>query len=130
MCGHRRLVNVILGVVLPWLTVVSGVPADEPREIGGDKRRPVAVLSINDLNRKPLVVTVVPGTSAAKPHAFRNVVFVAPSPTNVLSLHTNFQCHQIRAIDHGRFPSRPAGRLARVPPAARARPPRAPRRGR
>ena len=32
------------------------------REIGGQKVRPVVVLSINDINSKPLVVTVVPGT--------------------------------------------------------------------
>ena len=82
------------------------------REIAGGKRRPVVVLSINDLNRKPLVVAVVPGTSTTKRHQFRNVVTVAPSATNGLSCDTNFQCHQIRALDHSRFRSPPAGRLA------------------
>jgi mRNA interferase MazF len=81
------------------------------REIGGDKSRPVVVLSIDDLNRKPLVVAVVPGTSAAMTHPFRNVVTVQPTPANGLSLVTNFLCHQVRAIDHSRFPAQAAGRL-------------------
>jgi mRNA interferase MazF len=83
------------------------------REMGGNKTRPVAVLSINDINRKPLVVTIVPGTSAgSKPVHFRNVVLVIPTPTNGLTVSTIFQCHQIRAIDHGRFTSRAVGRLS------------------
>jgi mRNA interferase MazF len=68
------------------------------REID-DKRRPVLVLSINDLNSKPLVVTVVPGTKAAnKSTHFRNVVLVAPTTTNGLLCETVFQCHQIKAV--------------------------------
>src|SRR5438552_12930014 len=82
------------------------------REIGGYKTRPVAVLSINDINRKPLVVTVVPGTTAiGKPSHFRNLVVIPPSSTNGLSAETIFECHQLRAIDHGRFTSRVVGRL-------------------
>lgn len=81
-------------------------------EIGGGKRRPVVVLSINQINRKPLVITVVPGTkAAAKPARFRNVVTVTVSPANGLSTNTVFQCHQLRALDHQRFPTRPAGYL-------------------
>jgi len=83
------------------------------KEMGGSKRRPVLVLSINDINQMPLVVTVVPGTKAAgKPSAFRNVATVLPTPTNGLSVDTNFQCHQIRAIDHSRFSPRPTGWLS------------------
>ncbi|MGA2616820.1 MAG: type II toxin-antitoxin system PemK/MazF family toxin [Thermoguttaceae bacterium] len=83
------------------------------REIGGHKLRPVVVLSINDINSKPLVVTVVPGTKAAdKPVSFRNVVVVDPTPDNGLAVHTIFQCHQIRAIDHSRFGLRPVGSLS------------------
>jgi len=81
------------------------------REID-DKQRPVAVLSINDLNMKPLVVTVVPGTSTAMPHPYRNAVAVQPTPGNGLRNVTSFLCHQIRAIDHSRFPLRPAGQLS------------------
>ncbi len=83
------------------------------REIGGQKARPVVVLSINDINSKPLVVTVVPGTKAAdKPVNYRNVVVVEPSRGNGLAVQTIFLCHQIRAIDHSRFAMRPIGRLS------------------
>jgi mRNA interferase MazF len=83
------------------------------REIGGYKTRPVAVLSINDINEKPLVLTVIPGTSAEKkPIHHRNRVLVRPSLTNGLANDTIFECHQIRAIDKGRLISRPVGRLS------------------
>ena len=82
-------------------------------EAGGKKIRPVAVLSINDINSKPLVVTVVPGTSArTKPVHFRNVAVVDPSPTNGLEATTVFECHQLRAIDHSRFTGGPVGALS------------------
>jgi mRNA-degrading endonuclease toxin of MazEF toxin-antitoxin module len=82
------------------------------REID-DKRRPVLVLSINFLNSKPLVVTVVPGTKASnKPSQFKNVVVVPSTTTNGLTYETIFQCHQIRALDHSRFTSPAAGTLA------------------
>lgn len=83
------------------------------REIGGNKRRPVAVLSINDLNRKPLVVTVVPGTKASgKPAHHRNSVLIDPTAENGLTMATIFQCHQVRALDQSRFTSPPVGRLS------------------
>jgi len=82
------------------------------REIGGYKTRPVVVLSIQDTNEKPLPVTVVPGTTAdSKPAHFPNVVLVQPTRENGLTAHTIFPCHQIRAIDQGRFTSRIIGRL-------------------
>ena len=82
------------------------------RELGGYKTRPVAVISINDINNKPLVVTVVPGTSAGNKTAdFRNVVKVPPTAMNGLSNDTIFECHQLRALDKGRLTSRPVGRL-------------------
>jgi len=81
------------------------------REID-QKRRPVVVLSINDLNSKDLVVTVVPGTKAGKkPVHFKNVVLVPSTPTNGLSSDTIFQCHQLRALDHSRFSSSASGTL-------------------
>lgn len=83
------------------------------REQGGYKTRPVAVLSINDINNKPLVVTVVPGTTAGdKPVHFRNMAVVPPTETNGLAVATIFECHQLRALDKGRFTSRPIGRLS------------------
>ena len=85
------------------------------RELGGYKTRPVVVLSINDINNKPLVVTVVPGTSS-KGNAlhFRNVVVVPPTNENGLPVETIFECHQLRAIDKGRLTSRPIGRLSQL----------------
>jgi mRNA interferase MazF len=83
------------------------------KEMDGNKARPVVVLSINFINNKRLVVTVVPGTTAGnKPRHFRNVVSVPPTPGNGLSVGTIFQCHQIRTIDHGRFTSPPVGRIS------------------
>jgi mRNA interferase MazF len=79
----------------------------------GKKPRPVVVLSINDINRKPLVVTVVPGTSQFRqPHSFRNMVVIDPSAENGLRTATAFQGHQLRAIDHARFIGGPIGRLS------------------
>ena len=80
------------------------------REIGGNKTRPVVVLSINDLNVKPLVVTVVPGTSTRL--NFRNCVAVSSSFSNGLKRDTFFMCHQVRAIDHQRFTRSAVGRLS------------------
>ena len=81
-------------------------------EMGGYKTRPVAVISINDLNSKEGVVAVIPGTSAgAKPSHFRNVVLVTPSRTNGLQNDTIFDCRQLRGIDKGRLSSRSIGRL-------------------
>jgi mRNA interferase MazF len=79
------------------------------REQGGV--RPVLVLSIDGINSKPLVVSVVPGTDGA--NVLRNY------PTNVrvsaaesgLPSETVFLCFQLRALDHIRFPKRPSGRL-------------------
>ena len=82
------------------------------RESGGYKTRPVVVLSINDINNKPLVVTVVPGTTKVNSVRFRNVVVVPPTPDNGLREETSFECHQLRAIDKGRLTSRPIGRLS------------------
>jgi mRNA-degrading endonuclease toxin of MazEF toxin-antitoxin module len=82
------------------------------REID-EKRRPVLVLSINDLNSKPLVITVVPGTKAAnKPVHFRNAVVVPATVTNGLAFETIFECHQLKALDHSRFTSPAVGALA------------------
>ena len=84
------------------------------REAGGGKIRPVAVLSINDINLKPLVVTVIPGTSVKplKRPNFRNSAIVLPTKANGLDVETVFECHQLRAIDKSRFTSRRVGALA------------------
>ena len=77
------------------------------REQAGD--RPVLVLSVDAINRLPLVVAVVVGTKG------ENVT--RDYPTNVrvttaesgLSTETIFLCFQIRSLDPRRFPAAPAG---------------------
>src|SRR5437879_614721 len=77
------------------------------------KRRPVVVLSINDIHRKPLVVTVVPGkTHYPDKKIFRNQVKVEPSTKNGLPNPTVFECIQIKALDHSRFDRGPVGLLS------------------
>jgi mRNA interferase MazF len=74
--------------------------------------RPVLVVSSDDVNRLPLVVTVVVGTKGAKvPRDFKTNVRLPPSETG-LPLETVFMCFQIRSIDSRRFPAQPAGRLS------------------
>ena len=82
------------------------------REIGGNKERPVVVMSINDIHQKTRIVAVVPGTSSKS--LYRNVVQVNPDEENGLKLETYFQCHQIRAVDQGRMTARPIGRLSKA----------------
>jgi mRNA-degrading endonuclease toxin of MazEF toxin-antitoxin module len=68
------------------------------------KRRPVVVVSINDINLKPLVVAVVPGTThVTARRVFRNQVKVDPTSSNGLTNSTLFDCIQIKALDHSRF---------------------------
>ena len=75
-------------------------------------RRPVLVISVNAINRLPLVVTVVIGTKG------ENVA--RDYPTNVrissaesgLPMETVFLCFQIRSLDPARFTGPPAGRIA------------------
>lgn len=82
------------------------------REIGGNKSRPVVVLSINDINDKPLVVSVVPGTKAAEKPIYPNVALVPATQQNGLSCDTIFQGHQLRALDKTRFQSPAIGALS------------------
>jgi len=70
------------------------------------------VLSIDAINKLPLVVTVVVGTKGAN--------ISRDYPTNVrvsaadsgLPMETVFLCFQIRSLDAKRFSSTPAGKLS------------------
>lgn len=75
------------------------------------KRRPVVVISRDEINSKPLVVIVIPGGTWNGRRAFPNEVLIDPSATNGLSKPTVFQCHHIRAIDHARFDQPAVGAL-------------------
>jgi len=75
-------------------------------------RRPVLVLSVNAINRLPLVVTSVIGTKG------ENVA--RDYPTNVrisstesgLPMETVFLCFQLRSLDPARFTGVPAGKVS------------------
>jgi mRNA interferase MazF len=74
-------------------------------------RRPVLVLSVNAINKLPLVTTVVVGTKGEN--------LLRDFPTNVriaakesgLPIETVFLCFQIRSIDPNRFSQEAAGKI-------------------
>jgi len=81
----------------------------EGREQAG--QRPVLVLSVDAINKLPLVITVVVGTKGGN--------ISRDYPTNVrvstedsgLPMETVFLCFQIRSLDPKRFPEKPAGKV-------------------
>jgi mRNA interferase MazF len=74
-------------------------------------RRPVLVLSIDAINRLPLVVTVVVGTRGERiPQDYPSNVRVSVSESG-LPMETVFLCFQVRSLDPRRFPPAPADRL-------------------
>ena len=74
--------------------------------------RPVLVLSIDAINKLPLVVTVVVGTKGENiSHDYPTNVRVSP-PESGLPMETVFLCFQIRSIDQARFPKQPAGKVS------------------
>jgi mRNA interferase MazF len=80
------------------------------REQSGD--RPVLVLSIDSINKLPLVVTVVVGTKCENlDRDFPTNVRVLPADSG-LPIETVFLCFQIRSLDPRRFPEKAAGKLS------------------
>jgi mRNA interferase MazF len=76
--------------------------------------RPVLVLSINEINALPLVVTVVVGTKGANVRQnYPTNVRVAPEESG-LALETVFLCFQMRSLDPSRFSTEPAGVLSAI----------------
>ena len=81
----------------------------EGREQAG--QRPVLVLSINDINKLPLVVMVVVGTKGDNiSRDYPTNVRVLPEESR-LPMETVFLCFQIRSLDAKRFPKKPSGRV-------------------
>ncbi len=75
-------------------------------------RRPVLVLSIDVINRLPLVVTVVVGTRGERvPRDYPTNVRVTPDESGLPS-ETVFLGFQVGSLDPRRFPPEPAGRLS------------------
>lgn len=76
------------------------------------KRRPVVVVSVDEINSKPLVAIVIPGkTRQPNKPPFRNKVLIEPSGDNGLENPTLFQAFQIKALDHARFDRPAVGKL-------------------
>jgi mRNA interferase MazF len=74
--------------------------------------RPVLVLSIDAINNRPLVVTVVIGTKGANvPKDYPTNVRVPAAETG-LPEETVFLCFQLRSLDPRRFPARSTGVLS------------------
>lgn len=74
-------------------------------------QRPVVIISIDGINRLPLVATVVVGTRGERvPRDYPTNVRVSSSESG-LPAETVFLGFQIRSLDPGRFPPHPAGRL-------------------
>jgi mRNA interferase MazF len=75
-------------------------------------QRPVLVLSIDAINRLPLVVTVVVGTKGTNvPRDYPTNMRVAPKDSG-LPIETVFLGFQIRSLDANRFPDVRAGKLS------------------
>lgn len=74
--------------------------------------RPVLVLSIDEINRLPLVATVVVGTKGENITTdYPTNVRVSPEESG-LPIETVFMCFQIRSLDPERFPRQPVGKVS------------------
>lgn len=71
--------------------------------------RPALVVSCDWLNARPLVILVVPGTTATPRRTLNQGSVLIPATESGLPQDTIFWCFQARALDHSRFPSRPSG---------------------
>jgi mRNA interferase MazF len=93
-------------------------------------RRPVVVVSVDAINRQPLVIAVVAGTDAKNvPRDYPTNVRVTAKETG-LPIDTVFLCFQLRSLDPARFydpqtlrpnlaGTLPSGRMAEVDNALR-----------
>ncbi len=74
--------------------------------------RLVLVLSIDSINKLPLVVIVVVGTKGDNiSHDYPTNIRVPPSESGLL-METVFLCFQIRSLDSKRFPAKPVGNVS------------------
>jgi mRNA interferase MazF len=74
--------------------------------------RPVLVLSIDAINRQPLVITVVVGTKGENIRRDYPTNVRVPASESGLPIETIFLGFQVRSIDASRFPEKPAGQLS------------------
>jgi mRNA interferase MazF len=74
--------------------------------------RPVLILSVDEINRKQMVITVIPGTKGANiKRDFVTNVRVSTAESG-LEIETVFLCFQVRSLDPSRFPENPVGMLS------------------
>jgi mRNA interferase MazF len=66
-------------------------------------RRPVLVVSVDAINRQPLVIAVVVGTDAKNVHRDYPVNVRVTAKESGLPLDTVFLCFQLRSLDPARF---------------------------
>lgn len=66
-------------------------------------RRPVLVISCNDINRLPLVVSVIVGSRGEKLERDFWTTVRVPAAETGLKFDTVFYAMQIRSVDHSRF---------------------------
>lgn len=75
-------------------------------------QRPVLILSIDEIKKLPLVVTVIVGTKGENiTRDFPTNVRVSSSASG-LPMETVFLCFQIRSLDKNRFTHSPAGQIS------------------
>lgn len=74
-------------------------------------RRPVLVVSSNAINRQPLVLAVVVGTSGENIARDYPTNVRVPAAESDLPKDTVFLCFQIRSLDPARLTEPPAGQL-------------------
>ncbi len=72
-------------------------------------QRPVLVISIDQINKLPLVVTVAVGTKCANLQRDYLTNVRVPVEESGLPLETVFLCFQLRSLDAKRFTGEPAG---------------------
>jgi mRNA interferase MazF len=75
-------------------------------------KRPVLILSIDDINALPLVVTVIVGSKGENIRQNYPTNVRVTSEESGLPLETVFLCFQIRSLDPNRFTTAPVGRLS------------------
>jgi mRNA interferase MazF len=75
-------------------------------------RRPGLVLSVNAINRLPLVVPVVIGTKGENVARDYPTNVRIPSAESGLPMETVFLCFQLRSLDTSRFSGTPAGKIS------------------
>jgi mRNA interferase MazF len=75
-------------------------------------QRPVLVLSVDSINRLPLVISVVAGTKGENiSQDYPTNVRVPPAESGLL-IETVFLCFQLRSLDPSRFVGPAAGKIS------------------